>query len=292
MEVLVTGGDGFVGRHLCAELVDRGHDVTSLSRTPDPSVLPAEVTTTSGDVRERSSIDGAFEGKDAVVHLVALSPLYQHAMSQESVHARGTENAVEAADAHGVERFVQMSSIGTHPDGPTSYTHAKGIAEWTVYQSDLDWVVFRPSMIFGDGGELVPFTERYTTPYVTVLPDGGRIPMQPIWVGDVVSMLADGVEDDAHVRSTYQLGGPEELTVADVAREIYRARGQSLRVLPIPMALATFGLTVVDPLSVVPFGREQARHLKMDLTVDENDIGAFGRERADLRTLGSYVRSD
>ncbi|MDS0297886.1 NAD(P)H-binding protein [Halogeometricum sp. S1BR25-6] len=292
MDVLVTGGDGFVGRHLCAELVDRGHDVESLSRTPDPSVLPAEVTTTSGDVREFSSIEGAFEGKDAVVHLVALSPLYQHGISQEEVHAEGTENAVEAADARGVERFVQMSSIGTHPDGRTSYTHAKGIAEWTVYQSDLDWVVFRPSMIFGDGGELVPFTERFTTPYVTALPEGGRPPMQPIWVGDVVSMLAEGVEDGAHVRSTYELGGPEVLTVADVAREIYRARGQSLRVLPVPVALATLGLTLVDPLSVVPFGRDQARQLKMNLAVEGNDIGAFGRETGDLRTLGSYVRSE
>ncbi|MDS0293747.1 hypothetical protein [Halogeometricum luteum] len=57
------------------------------------------------------------------------------------------------------------------------------------------------------------------------------------------------------------------------------------------MTLATLGLTLVDPLSVVPFGRDQARQMKMNLAVEGNDIGAFGREAADLRTLGSYVRS-
>ena len=77
MKILVMGGDGFVGRHLCAELVDRGHEVTSLSRSPDPEVLPDAVETTTGDVTDYDSIEGAYEGMDAGVNLTALPPLHE-----------------------------------------------------------------------------------------------------------------------------------------------------------------------------------------------------------------------
>jgi NADH dehydrogenase len=77
MDILVVGGDGFVGRHLCPELVDRGHAVTSLSRSPDAEALPDEIETASGDVTDYDSIEGAFEGRDAAINLTALPPLHQ-----------------------------------------------------------------------------------------------------------------------------------------------------------------------------------------------------------------------
>ena len=161
MNVLVTGGDGFIGRHLCAELDDRGHDVTALSRTPDPSVLPAEVATVAADVTDYESIEGAFEGQDAVVHLAALSPVFQPRGGDEMhdrVNFGGTEHCLRAAEAHGVDRFVHQSGLGVSSDAPTHYHRSKGRAELAVRESDLDWVIFRPSVVFGDGDEFVPFT--------------------------------------------------------------------------------------------------------------------------------------
>ena len=69
------GGTGFVGTHLCRELVDRGHEVTAMARTPDGA--PEGVETATGDVTAYDSVEGAFEGKEAVVNLVALSPLFK-----------------------------------------------------------------------------------------------------------------------------------------------------------------------------------------------------------------------
>jgi NADH dehydrogenase len=292
MNVLVVGGTGFVGGSLCGELQQRGHDVTALSRTPEPDDVPDGVETVAGDVTNYESIVDAFEGRDAVVNLAALSPLYTprggNAM-HETVHLGGTENCVEAAEAHDVGRFVQMSGLGADPDAPTHFLRAKGKAEAVVRESDLEWIIVRPSVIFGDGGEFVGFTKQLTTPYVTGLPGGGKTPFQPIHVGDVATILAEAVEDDAHVGESYDVGGPDVLTMAEVARLAYRAEGRSLRVIPVPMVLARMGLTIGGAVPGVPFGLDQYRSLKVENTAPDNDVAAFGLEEAELVSLPAYL---
>jgi len=290
MDVLVTGGTGFVGEALCRELDDRGHDVTALSRSSDGADLPAGVETVAGDVTDYDSIEDAFEGQDAVYNLVALSPLYKTrgGLTHDRVHLGGTENAVRATEEAGVDRLVQMSALGADPDGSTAYLRAKGEAEAVVRSSDLDWTIVRPSVIFGDGGEFVPFTKKLTTPYVTALPGGGKTRFQPIYLADMIRILADGL-DEEHAGETYEIGGPETLTLAAVTKLAYRAEGKSVRILPVPMSLSAVGLTLAGPLPFVPFGPDQARSLRVDNTTADNDVEAFGVDPADLTTLREYL---
>ena len=298
MKVLVAGGTGFLGTHLCRELDDWGHDVTALSRSPEstegPLGLPPSVDCVGGDVTEFESVAGSVDGHDAVVNLVALPPMTQppRGTDHESVHLGGTETLVRAAEAGGVDRFVQLSALGADPNGPTAYIRAKGRAETVVEDSNLSWVIVRPSVVFGDGAGFLSFTEMVTTPYVTGLPGGGHTRFQPIWVADFTSILAECVVDDERAGVTYELGGPQVLTLADVTRAMYAARGQSVRIVPIPMALVRFGLWLAGPLPFVPFGPDQARSLEFDNTIDDGDFPAFGLEPDDLTTLESFLGSD
>ena len=292
MNVLVTGGDGFVGSYLCDELASRGHDVTALSRDPDPSVFTEDVETEMGDVTAYESIEGAFEGVDVVVNLVALSPLFQPKGGDEKhfeIHLGGTENAVRAAEEHGAPKIIQMSALGADPRGSTAYIRSKGQAEDVVRDSELDWVTFRPSVVFGEGGEFVSFTEQLTPPFLAPLPGGGRTRFQPIWVADLASMLAGAIEDEEYDGEAYEIGGPEVLTLADVARMVQRAKGKSVSIVPVPMSLAETGMSIADPIPMVPFGSDQARSLQMDNTVSENDVDAFDVEESELKTLGEYL---
>jgi uncharacterized protein YbjT (DUF2867 family) len=292
MDVLVTGGTGFIGSYLCRELHERGHDVTALSRHPDSGDLPDGIDTAIGDVTAYDSLVAPMEEVDAVVNLVALSPLFKPSGGDErhvEVHLEGTDNVVEAAEEAGAEYILQMSALDADSDGPTAYLRTKGMAEEVVRESDLEHTIIRPSVVFGEGGEFVAFTKQLTTPYVTGLPGGGKSKFQPIWVGDLAPMLADCVEDEDHWDETYELGGPEVLSLADVTKLAYRAEGKSVTILPIPMPLAGLGLRLADPLPFVPFGSDQYRSLKLDNTVDDNDVGAFGRAASELRTLTDYL---
>lgn len=290
MEVHVTGGTGFVGSHLCNQLADSGHDVVAVSRNPDASPIDVDpsVERRGGDVTDPSTLD--FSGADVVVHLVALSPLVKpRGTTHHEVTAEGTRNVVEACEDAGVHRLVHMSALGADPDGETAYIRAKGESERAVGDSSLDATVFRPSVVFGEGGEFVSFTKLLTTPYVTGLPGGGKTRFQPLHIDDLVVALVDSVEDDEHVGETYELGGPESLTLAEMSRSVYEAEGKCLVVVPVPMPIARVGLALADPLPFVPMGSDQYRSLKFDNVVEgTNDIDVFVPQD-ELTTFDEYL---
>jgi NADH dehydrogenase len=128
-----------------------------------------------------------------------------------------------------------------------------------------------------------------TTPFVTALPGGGRTRFQPIWIDDLTAMMAEAVEDDSHRGEIYDIGGPQVLTLAEVAKLLHKSDGRSVRILSVPMALAGIGLSVADPLPFIPLGTDQYRSLQFDNTTDRNDVDAFGRSPDELRTLSDYL---
>ena len=323
MKVLVTGGTGFVGTALCEELASRGHDVTALARNPAEGNFEHAVEAVRGDVTDYDSIEPHFEGQDAVVHLVALSPLFRPKGGNErhfEVHVGGTENAVKAAQEHGVETFVQMSGIHGSPDAETAYLQAKGQAEEVVKDSGLDWIIFRPTVLFGDGDEIRSFTKTVATPYLTPLPGGGRQRFQMMWIDDFADIVADALEgktgeepvddtdepdDDSdgeapdaeslpenpHVGQVYEVGGPEVQTFAEIVELVYAAENKPVNVVPVPMAMADVGLSVLGSVGG-PLGSDQAKSLRKDLVVAHNDVDAFGVDPADLRTFADYLGVD
>ncbi|MFC6615848.1 complex I NDUFA9 subunit family protein [Halopenitus salinus] len=299
MDILVAGGTGFIGSYLCRELADRGHQVTALSRSPEDVFEDADsIETAVGDVTALDSIRETVAGHGAVVNLVALSPLFEPSGGNElhdTIHRGGTENLVAAAEDGGVDRFLQLSALGADPDGPTHYIRAKGRAEHIVREADLEETIVRPSVVFGDGGEFVGFTKRlksWFAPGVPVypLPGGGRrTRFQPIHVEDLVPMLATAIEDPEHAGETYELGGPERLTLREVTELVYAAEGRDVRIVSLPMSLARVGLTTLSVVPGFPMGPDQYRSLTFDNTTENNDVGVFGLTEDDLTTFGEYL---
>lgn len=291
MNIVVVGGTGFIGTALCSELADRDHDVIALSRSPESTTHPVE--TAMGDVTVYNSIEPAFENQDVVVNLVALSPLFKPRGGNDrhfDVHLRGTENVIAAAEEHDIDRLVQMSALGADPNAETAFLKTKGMAEERVRESSCEAVLMRPSIVFGEGGEFVPFMKLLSTPVVTGLPSGGTTRFQPIWIGDLVGILADATCDESY-SGVYEIGGPDIRSLAEITRVLHEANGRSVRILPIPMTLVDLGLTVLGWIPGAPMGKDQARALRMDNVPAENDIGEFGVDPTDLLTIEAYLES-
>ena len=285
VNVLVVGGTGFIGRVLCRVLDERGVAVTAASRSPDPSVLPPSVDTVSLDVTD-TDLSDVVAGHDVVVNLVALpSHVQPRGQSHEAVHHRGTRHLLAASEATGVTRFVQLSGLGVDSGVDTAYFRAKLAAETAVRTTDLEWVIYRPSVVFGNGCAFLPFLRRLTAARVVPLPGGGTMRIQPIWVDDLAEMVADGVTTDGHDGHIYELGGPDRLTLAQTVK-LVRPRSA---IVPVPMSLAAAGATVADWLPGVPIGRDQYRVQRLDNTTASNDVAAFGVDERDLLSLYDYL---
>ncbi len=296
MDILVTGGTGFIGRHLCRTLGERGHSVTALGRSDPGDDLPEGVDFVEGDVTEFDSLPPAMEHRDAVVHLVSLSPIFAPkggGRQHELVTVGGTRNVVRAMNETDVDRLIYLSGLGADPEGPTTFIQTKGRAEEIIRATDLDWTIVRPSVVFGSGAEFVPFVKLVTTPYVTGLPSGGNsMRFQPIWVEDLADLLASALEDQATVEQTYELGGPDVYSLAAVTELVYQAAGRSVKIVPVPMPLARIGLTVAEFVPFIPLGRDQYRSLTFDNVTDTNAVEELGGDIEDLRSFNEYLMAE
>ena len=262
MRVLVTGGTGFVGPYVVRAIADAGHEVRVLVRRPGAAKdLPA--TEVEGDVTDPASLRVAVEGVDAVVHLVAI--INGSPEDFERVMSQGTRDLVAAAKEAGVGRFVHMSALGTDESTKdlVPYYRAKWEMERAVKESGIEFVVLRPSFVFGrDGGVLPMFLRqvRYL-PATPVVGDGTRR-MQPIWVEDLAQYVAASVDLPEAANRTFELGGPDQVTWNELFERIARVLGKRRFRVNVPTGIARAGAVVAERLPGAPVTRDQLTMLE------------------------------
>jgi len=150
--VCIIGGSGFVGRAIMHEAVSRGHQVTVACRHPERvrSLLLSCKRLVRADVADGRGLDDAVQGADVVINLVGL--LFEKGRYNfEAVHVHGAEHVLAACKKAGVGQYLHMSALGAGQIAGSRYSMSKGEAEDRVRQADIDWTIFRPSIIYGDG---------------------------------------------------------------------------------------------------------------------------------------------
>jgi uncharacterized protein YbjT (DUF2867 family) len=266
MRVLVTGASGFVGTHVAERLEADGHEVVRFSRR------------TGGDVTDPASLEAAAQGAGAIVHLVAI--LEGTPEQFEAVNAQGPANAVAAAKAAGVHRFLHMSALGVNAEHAplTGYWGSKWKGAQAVTSSGLDWTLFEPSFVFARGGGAFAEFERLVRMPVTPVIGDGRYRHQPVWVGDVASAFARALERPETTGKRYELGGPQAFTFDELLEEIARNTGRrSHPKVHLPTGLMRAQARMLlrhlpPPLRVTP------DQITMLLAGTECDIGPMRRE--------------
>jgi NADH dehydrogenase len=282
--VTVFGGSGFIGRHVVRALAKRDFRIRIAVRRPDlaghlqPLGRVGQIMPVQANLRYPASVEAAVRDAAIVINLVGILAK-SGAQTFDAVQAEGAAAVARAAAAVNA-RLVHVSAIGADESAPSHYARSKAAGEKAALTADPSAVILRPSVVFGPEDE---FTNRFAAlarmlPFVPLI-GGGATRMQPVYVGDVATAVANAVEGKARGGATYELGGPEVMTLREIQQFILRIIDRSRPLVPLPFAIARmqslFLQFAPQPLQLTP---DQIELLRSDNVVSD-------AAKADGRTL-------
>jgi len=280
MIVLVTGGTGFIGHHVVHALRARDVHVRAVVRDRRHASRLAAwgVELVVGDVGDPTVLRAACVGADAVIHLVSI--IKGSRADFERVMEHGTRNLVAAAEVSGVGRFILMSALGLDERSKDAvpYFTAKWEMERAVRSSSLQYVVFRPSFVFGDDGGVLPTFVRLArfAPVTPIVGDGTRR-FQPIWVEDVAQYFAHALDHPGALGRTFELGGPDVTTWNGFWERLKRVLGSRRPSVHVPVGLMRVQAALTEWLPGAPVTRDQLTMLELgdNVVTDPSAVEVF-----------------
>jgi len=292
MRVAIIGGTGFVGGYLTESLLDAGHSVSTMARPGSEDKLhrAGQLRITEGSLNSQSAIEETCEACDAVIYNVGiLREFPRQGITFEETQFLGVKRTIVAAKNAGVKRFLLMSANGVHADG-TPYQDSKFRAEELLRNSDLEFTIFAPSVIFGNPHGLMEIaTQLYADMVVPPMPavgfytgwspTRGKVMMSPVHVEDVVQAFVNALQDDALLRQKVHLGG---------------AAGKTKTVIPMPIGLMKLAALLLDWIPKFPVTRDQLTMLAEGNVVEPDELARLiDREprRFDRESL-SYLQDN
>lgn len=235
MRIAITGGAGFVGRHLAARLEG-----------------PVIVSRRAGiDIDDVDALTAAFQGVDAIAHCAGINREFGE-QTYDRVHVQGTRNVIEAARRAGVTRIVMLSFLRARPGVGSGYHESKWEAEELIRASGLEYTILKAAVIYGPGDHMIDHVTRAVRTWPVFFTVGlrGRT-VRPIPVDDLVDVLVaalDGRIDEP----TVAVMGAEELPLSDAVRRIARVAGRRPLFVPVPVWVIRIVAQLTEWLMTVP----------------------------------------
>jgi NADH dehydrogenase len=242
--VTVFGGSGFLGRHVVRALAKRDYRIRVAVRRPElaghlqPLGRVGQIHSVQANLRYPASVEAAMRDSHVAINLVGILA-ESGAQTFNAVQAAGAETVAKAAAAVGAQ-MVHVSAIGADANSTSAYARAKAAGETAVLAALPSATIMRPSVMFGPEDQ---FTNRFAAlaRMMPVLPlVGCETKMQPVYVGDVATAVADAVDGKACDGATYELGGPEVLSFREIVEIILAITDRKRTLLSLPFGLAKF----------------------------------------------------
>ena len=279
-KILVTGGSGFLGRHVVNRLVADGHSVVVPTRRRERAkhliVLPA-VDVLEADIHDEATLGRLVARCDAVVNLVGVLHSRSGAPygpAFERAHVELLRKLVEACTRASVRRVIHVSAIGATADAPSEYLRSKAAGEEILLaaRDKIDATVFRPSVIFGPDDRFMnvfAFLQRWSPMLFVASPDAR---VQPVFVGDVAECIARAIADPLIARDSahrnYDLGGPKQYTLRELVALAGRVSGHRRPIFGLGESLSMLQAWSLELLPVKLMSRDNIRSMKVPSVCD------------------------
>jgi NADH dehydrogenase len=243
--LLVAGGTGFIGSAIVKELVRRNEAVAVLGRDGEKvrRRFGETVEAREADVtRPGAALEEAMSGINVAIDCVQF-PNYpiedkSRGWTFEEVDLKGAINLVDAALKAGVRRYVYLSGIGAAPDATEHWFRFKWQAEQHLRESGLEWVIVRPTWVYGPDDDslnrIIGFADYL--PFVPTF-GSGKQPMQPVFIDDVARVVADAALKPEAANKLFELGGPEVMTMDEVYKTALAVQGRKRPILHQPVVV-------------------------------------------------------
>jgi len=239
MKIAITGGSGFVGRHLSKQLAAEGHQLILLARGldrrgPSTARLPG-ARFVSTDLSNPALLAEALAGCDAVAHCAGINREIG-AQTYQKVHVEGTKNVVTAALRTGVRRISMMSFLRARPNCGSPYHESKWAAEEIIRRSGLEYTIIKAGMVYGRGDHMLDHLSHsfYTLPLLATVGLRQKA-IRPLAIDDLVRVLRAALVDGRLPRQTVAVTGAEQLHLSEAARRVAAVLGRKVIVLPAPV---------------------------------------------------------
>jgi len=250
-------------------------------------VLPG-LELVDANVHDPATLASEFRGRDAVINLVGiLNESGRSGAGFTRAHAELARKVISACRSSHVPRLLHMSSLRAGEGAPSHYLRSKGEAERAVREESghVEWTIFQPSVIFGPGdGFMNRFADLLQLfPAVPLARAGARF--APVYIGDVVGAFARSLDDRHTYSATFQLCGPEVLTLKELVCYVRDLLGLKRAVFGIPDALGAAQAFVMDFVPGKPLSTDNFRSLSLDSVCSENGLARLGIPQTPLRAV-------
>jgi uncharacterized protein YbjT (DUF2867 family) len=277
--ILVAGGSGFIGAAVVRKLVSQGEDVAVMTAHPDRSRARIEgmgARVVPGDVLDPPSLDRAMEGAEAVVQALTF-PTFpvekpRKRYTFEEFEHLGTARLVSAAAKAGAGRYVYSSGSGAAADSPKVWYRAKWFGEEAIRAAGISHTIIRPSWVYGpEDRALNKFVAFHRwLPFVPVIGDGSQR-LQPVFVEDVADAVAQAATT-AGPAGTFEIGGPEVLTMNEVLGTMMEVRGKVKPLVHFPAFLPKLAGFFLQVLPKPPLSPDAVDFATADAVADTSTL--------------------